>query len=133
MVRVAVEGDVPRIIDMIEALVAAVDGPVSPNRYSLRHTLLTMIASPMACVFVTDGGFIAGTLAPTIIGPDRFAHEFGWYASDRSGLALLTAFEAWAKENDARVRLSTGANAPDRLRDMLTRRGYRAAELAWVN
>ena len=56
------------------------------------------------------------------------AVEHGWWAADGSGLRLLRAYEAWAREKGAAfVTLSTGVDGPD-----LARLGYRRAEQAWV-
>ena len=87
-----------------------------------------LIQSPDAIVLVSDGGFIAGSLQPTIINPARVAMEHGWFARDRSGLRLLRAFEGWAADRGAvMVKMSTGAAGPD-----LGRLGYTMTEQNWV-
>lgn len=127
-VRWAAPADIPRVIDMIEALRAAVDGPIAVDRDWTGGVLRQLLASPSGCVFVSEGGFIAGMIQPTVISPAPVAKELGWWASDGSGLRLLRAFEAWAKERGVTlVQLST---APDGLN--LSRLGYARAELAWV-
>ena len=127
-VSVADARDVPRIVDMIEALRAAVHGPIPVDRAWTARTVSKLIGDPAGCVLVTEGGFIAGLIQPTIISPAPVAKELGWWASDGSGLRLLRAFEAWAKEQGADlVQLSTAPSGPD-----LERLGYQAAELAWV-
>ncbi len=127
-VRAAVDSDVPRIVEMIVALRDAVNGPIPVSRDWSMRTVAKLIADPDGCVFVTDGGFIAGLMQPTIINPLPIAKELGWWASDNSGLRLLRAFEAWAKGRRALlVQLSTAPEGLD-----LTRLGYARAELAWV-
>lgn len=127
-VRRATAADVLRIVDWVERLVVAVGGPVSVNRAWTARTIAGLMTDQSAVVFVTDGGFIAGAMRPTIINPEPVACEMGWFATDRSGLALLRAFEGWAHERGARlIQLSTGAAGPD-----LARLGYKLTERAWV-
>jgi hypothetical protein len=77
---------------------------------------------------LTAGGFIAGSLQPTVINPAPIAMEHGRWASDGSGLRLLRAFEKWARSEGATlIQMSTGVDGID-----LTRLGYRRVELAWV-
>lgn len=127
-VRLATYPDVLTIVDYVEQLREAVRGPVPVDRSWTASTVARLIASPDAVVFISDGGFLAGLLQPTVINPQPVAMEVGWYASDRSGLALLRAFEGWAAERGAMlVQLSTGAEGLD-----LSRLGYRKTEIAWV-
>lgn len=126
-VRRANAGDVLKIVDWVEQLVAAVGGAVSVNRAWTARTIAGLMTDQSAIVFVTDGGFIAGSLQATVINPDPVAFEHGWFATDGSGLRLLRAFEGWAAAHGALVRLSTAPTGMD-----LSRLGYRAAELAWV-
>ena len=128
MIRPATGSDVLSIVDMIERLRAAVDGPIPVDRAHAAAVVASLIADPDALVLVSDKGFIAGRLTPTIINPARIASELGWWAADGSGLRLLRAFERWAAERGALlVQLSTGAVGPN-----MSRLGYRRAEQAWV-
>lgn len=128
MIRPATMDDVARVVDWVEDLRVAVAGPVPVDRSWTARTVAGLIADDAGIVLVSDGGFIAGALRPTIISPQLIAQEMGWYARDGSGLRLLRAFEAWARQRGAAlVQLSTGVDGPD-----LTRRGYRRAEQAWV-
>ncbi|MBK4215811.1 hypothetical protein JJJ17_07735 [Paracoccus caeni] len=127
-VRPAVAGDILRIVDMVEDLRLAVDGPIPVDRAWTAQTLARLITSPDAVVLISEGGFIAGSLQPTVINPRLIAMEHGWFSRDRSGLALLRAFEAWAAARGAMlVQLSTGPAGLD-----LSRLGYRLAERAWI-
>lgn len=127
-VRLAGAQDVLRVVEMIEDLRAAVRGPIPVDRAWTARTVAGLIASDDGAVWVTDGGFIAGVIEPTIISPARVAKEMGWYSRDRSGLLLLRAFEDWARMRGATlIQLSTGAEGLD-----LSRFGYRIAEMAWV-
>ncbi len=128
LIRAATDADVLRIVDMIEDLRAAVDGLMPVSRPWTAAAVAALIQSPDALVLVSDGGFIAGSMQPTIINPARVAMEHGWYARDRSGLPLLRAFEAWATDQGAAmVKMSTGAVGPD-----LARLGYTMTEKTWV-
>ena len=128
MIREATTDDVLRIVDMVEALRLAVGGPVAVDRPWTSRTLAALLESPDGAVWLSGGGFIAGCLQPTIISPEIVAQECGWFATDRSGLQLLRAFEGWARERGATlIQLSTGPTGPD-----LTRLGYRRAEQAWI-
>lgn len=128
MIRPATGSDVLPIVDMIDRLRAAVDGPIPVDRTHTAAVVASLIADPDALVLVSGEGFIAGRLTPTIINPARIAQELGWWAADGSGLRLLRAFERWAADRGATlVQLSTGADGPD-----LSRLGYRRAEQAWV-
>ena len=127
-VRLAGAQDILRVVDMIEELRAAVRGPIPVDRAWTARTVAGLIASDDGAVWITDGGFIAGVIEPTIISPAPVAKEMGWYSRDRSGLLLLRAFEGWARMRGATlIQLSTGAEGLD-----LSRLGYRIAERAWV-
>ena len=128
MIRPATADDVLRIVDMVEALRLAVGGPIPVDRAHTAQTVAALLSSPDGAVWVSQGGFIAGVLTQTIISPVPVAQELGWFATDKSGLRLLRAFENWAQARGAAlIQLSTGPTGPD-----LTRLGYRRAETAWV-
>jgi len=130
IVRRATPADIPPVIDWIEGLVRAVDGPQQVCRIRTGETLAGLIASPNGIVLVSDGGFIAGCITQTVISPDPVAVELGWYATDRSGLRLLRAFEGWARDRGATlIKMSCNGGAAQRL---LERAGYRAAEIQMV-
>lgn len=127
-VRLAGAADVLRIVDMVEGLRAAVDGPVLVDRAHTAKMLAALIESPDGAVWVTQGGFLAASVQPSVVSPAPMAIEHGWWASDGSGLRLLRAYERWAREKGATLAmLSTGVSGPD-----LGRLGYRRAEQAWI-
>ncbi|GLS87681.1 hypothetical protein GCM10010873_26550 [Cypionkella aquatica] len=125
--RPATACDIPRITDLVERLIEASGIPQAVDRAHAQAVLMSLILRPDALVLVTEGGFLAASIERSVINPEPIACEHGWFATDRSGLRLLRAFEAWAKSHEARVRLSTGVAGPD-----LSRLGYRAVEMAWV-
>lgn len=130
MIRKAIEVDIPRLIDMTAALAASVRGPQQVCRLRTGETLASLLRNPHGAVFVSDGGFIAGQMMQTVISPDLVAFELGWFASDRSGLRLLRAFEAWAaKQGATLIKMSANGGAAQRI---LERRGYEVAEVQMV-
>ncbi|MCF7700558.1 hypothetical protein [Loktanella sp. M215] len=131
-VRLAADGaDVSHVVRLVLALTAAVEGP---QRVDVAHTgahVLRLMQSPTGVVYVSPGGFIAGEVGTTIITPELVAIEHGWFATDRSGLRLLSAFEIWAASMGCKgIKMSTGPTHAAAAR-ILERRGYRPAELAW--
>lgn len=130
MIQKAVEADIPRVIDMVEQLAAAVNGPQQVCRIRTGETLAGLIVRPEGGVWISDGGFIAGCITQTIISPDPVAIELGWWAGDRSGLRLLRTFEAWARERGAcLIKLSCNGGPAQHI---LARSGYRVAEIQMV-
>lgn len=130
VIRNATTQDIPRVIDMVERLREFVDGPISVDRIKTGETLAGFISSPQGVVMVSPGGFIAGFLAETFISRDPVAYEAGWYASDRSGLALLKRFERWAASSGATmVKMSCRGGYAQRI---LERSGYKVAEVQMV-
>lgn len=126
--RSATAADILSIVGMVEALRDAVGGPVPVDRAWTAQTLASLIASPDGAVWVSAGGFLAASIQRSVISPVPMAVEHGWWAADGSGLRLLRAYEAWAREKGAAfVTLSTAVDGPD-----LARLGYRRAEQAWV-
>lgn len=130
MIRPAIEADIPAVIDLIERLAVAVSGPQKPCRIRTGETLAGLLHDPQGVILVSDRGFIAGRIIQTVISPEPVAVELGWYAEDRSGLALLRAFEAWASDRGATlIKLSCNGGAAQRI---LERAGYRVAEIQMV-
>lgn len=130
VIRAAREADIPRIIDLVAALAASVRGPQRVCRIRTGETLAGLLRDPQGAVFVSGGGFIAGQIMQTVISPDKVAFELGWYASDRSGLRLLRAFETWAAEQGATlIKMSAKGGAAQRI---LERRGYAVVEVQMV-
>ena len=128
MIRPATASDILTIVDQVEALRAAVGGPVAVDRAWTARTLAALLESPDGSVWVSGGGFLAASIQRSVISPVPMAVEHGWWASDGSGLRLLRIYESWARDKGAAfITLSTGPTGPD-----LTRLGYWRAEQAWV-
>lgn len=130
LIRLAVEADIPRITDMVERLAAAVRGPQRVCRIKTGGTLASLLRGTDGAVWVSERGFIAGCITQTVISSDPVAVEMGWYAEDRSGLALLRVFETWAREQGAvLIKMSCAGGMAQ---ELLERSGYRSAETAMV-
>jgi hypothetical protein len=130
LIRKASEADIPRCIDMTELLAKSVGVPQRVCRLRTGATLVGLLRNPQGVLFVTGGGFIAGQVMQTVISFDPVAFELGWFASDRSGLGLLRAFETWAEEQNARlITMSAKGGAAQRI---LEQRGYAQAEVRMV-
>lgn len=125
-VRDATWEDIPRILDMVEALVGAVSGPIPVDRPHAGKVIAGLIGSDTGAVWRTEAGFLAAVLRPTIIHPDPIAVELGWFATDGKGLRLLKRFEEWATSNGARPQVSTAFGG------RLDRLGYQPVEQAWI-
>jgi hypothetical protein len=129
--RLATTDDISNIIRLIAQLRSAVNGPQEVDPAHTGKTVLRLMQQPTGVVYVTQGGFIAGEVGQTPINPALVAFEHGWFARDKSGLRLLIAFEKWAKDMGCTgIKFSTGTYT-DAASRILTRRGYRPAELAW--
>lgn len=129
VIRPATMQDIPRVIDLIEKLAAVVNG-LAVDRIKTGQTLAGLLVDSAGVVLVSEGGFIAGRVAETFINRDRVAFEMGWFAEDRSGLRLLRAFEAWARERGAvMIAMSCAGGTAQRI---LERAGYEAKEINMV-
>lgn len=130
MIHEASEGDIPKIIDMVECLVGTIDGPQKVCRLRAGQVLCGLVNDPSGVVFISGGGFIAGCIIQTVISPDPVSVELGWHASDKSGLRLLSRFEKWSAQQGASlIKVSCKGGAAE---EILRRRGYRLAESSWV-
>lgn len=92
--------DLPLLIEMGRAFHEAAQPEWPWDADGFRNTMAGLIKSGF--VKITDGGFIAGLIAPMPFSPDHIiAHEVLWWASDNSGARLMRAFRQWAKEQGA--------------------------------
>ena len=83
-------------------------------------------------VFIHDHGMIGGMMVPAYCGKSWvMAVELFWWA-DRHGLALLLAFEEWARDNGAsEIRMTTLADHP-KADAILRKRGYTPCEISYT-
>jgi GNAT superfamily N-acetyltransferase len=109
----------------------AASGMLAPfDAEATRVFVARLIEASGAVVLMHERGMIGGLLSPAYCAPQWvIAVELFWWA-ESGGMALLRAFEAWAKENGAsEVRMTTLAALP-RAEGVLKRAGYSPAELS---
>lgn len=83
-------------------------------------------------LFVTDKGFMAGLLTPSLICPGWvMAVELAWWSEDRKGIRLLHMFEEWARGNGANEIRMTTLSALPKAGAIMERVGYSSTEVSW--
>jgi GNAT superfamily N-acetyltransferase len=127
MIRRATAEDIPRIVAMgrrhhgMSAKNVAYDGD------SMAATVASLIAAPGGECLVSSYGSIAGVITPQFFNAQTVvALEVWWHSFDGTGLVLLDALEAWAREGGA-VELcitTLEAHRPKGATRVLTRRGF---------
>jgi hypothetical protein len=86
-------------------------------------------------VFLTDSGFIAGTIVSLPFSPNvRVATELAWYAPNGGGRELRSAFEQWGRDMGATlVQFSALADDKvDMVHDNMIKNGFNLAELQYL-
>lgn len=131
MIRAATMDDVPALVAFGRRFHEAAGQPFGFDPDAAAVFAQGVIASPAGCALVSDAGMIAGVLSPAYCAPDwRMAIEMAWWA-EKDGLALLRAFEAWARDAGAQeVRMTSLASLP-RADGLLKRLGYEPAEISY--
>jgi GNAT superfamily N-acetyltransferase len=129
VIRPAGEADLPLILDMGRELHAAtgLPGRYDPKHFAARVTRMDGFVSPR--------GAILGIVTPSMWSPDVLvAWEGFWWATDGNGMALLRAFEGWARESGAtRVQIGTQhAYRGEAVGRLLEREGYAMRETYWT-
>lgn len=124
--------DISHVVKHCIALQAAINSPQEVDPAWVGAKAVELMRSPFGVIFISSHGFIAGQIIQTFSNPAPVAVELGWFASDRSGLLLLRAFEVWAGQKGASaVKFSTGVPAGTAGR-ILEKRGFNPVEMAWV-
>lgn len=131
MIRPASLDDIPSLLAMGREFHAASGLPFSFDEAAMGRVLAGLIGSDQAVVLMTDRGVIGGALNPAYCDPSWImAVELFWWAKG-DGLALLRAFEDWAKEAGAsEVRMTSIYDLP-RADAILRRKGYRPLEISY--
>lgn len=97
---------------------------------AISDMLASLMASSHGAVLIGDAGVIGGALLPAYCAPSWvIAVEMFWWA-ESGGLRLLRAFEDWAREAGASEVRMTSLAAQPRAAEILSRRGYKAAEIS---
>lgn len=129
MIRKATGADVPQLVEWMRRFHEA-SGTVVP--FDAEYTAHFLRGLVDQGVVLTNGrGMVGGMIAPAFCNGNWIqAHELFWWA-ESGGLALLRAFEDWARgEGAAEVRMSSLASLP-RAGAVLRRKGYAATELSY--
>ena len=131
MIRAAVEADMHRLIEVGRKFHDAAGFKFDLDEDALGSFLSGLISSDQGAVLISDHGVIGGVLAPSYSNPSWvMAVELFWWA-ERDGLALLKAFEDWARSAGAsEVRMSSLASLP-RADVLLRHKGYAATEISY--
>lgn len=94
-VRRATPGDTDLVAELGHKFIHAAGMPPATVE-ECRTFCAHIIPQPMAGVFVSERGVIAGVAAPLYYKPSHMqVVELFWWAEDRQGQALLDAFEEW--------------------------------------
>ena len=143
MIRDARPQDVPAIVAMAGDLARATRMPIDVDAgwASAFVTALLACDDGLALIVERDRlavGMLIASVGQSSVSPVRIGVEHGWWCGPEArgwGLRLLGDYEAWASSRGCvAVRMSTAAEIADGagLGLLLTRRGYRAAEQAWI-
>lgn len=126
MIRRATSQDVELVAELGHKFIHAAGMPPATIE-ECRTFCAHIIPQPMAGVFVSERGVIAGVMAPLYYKPTHLqAVELFWWAEDGQGRALLDAFEAWAIEagaNDLNMSTLDHFSHPG-VEVLLKKRGY---------
>lgn len=129
MIRAATEVDIPALVTMGAAFHAASSLPFDYDA-DATAAFLTGIVPAGGC-FISPHGMIGGVLAPAYTQPQwLMAVELFWWA-ERDGLALLRAFEGWARENGANEVRMTSLHSLARADGLLRAKGFDPVEVSY--
>jgi len=129
LIRPATPDDLPAIVAMGRKFHAASGMPMAYDAPTVERFAAGLIAG--GGFFVGDAGMIGGALVPAYCDPSwLMAVELAWWA-ERDGMALLRAFEDWARESGAREVRMTSLAALPRADVLLRRKGYAATEISY--
>ena len=98
---------------------------MSKTEATLKHILQHGLA------IRSDHGAIVGIWMDDPFRDDEFLVELGWFASDSSGIELLSAFEQAGRERGVTEVRMTTLEANNRVGALLRRRGYTSLEHSW--
>lgn len=133
MIREAVAGDIPRIVEMgreFHALSPWRAVPFDPEAVAAFAARLI----EGGVILISDTGMLGGVLSPLYFNPAHaIAVEMFWWAKGGGG-ALREAFEAWASERGAWAGQMgvLGNEHAEAMGQMLQRHGYRLVESGYM-
>lgn len=127
MVRYATEDDLPRLLVLAQAEhTRSLWADTTFDPVATSETIRAFIGGAGRTLLTTQGGYLAGLIQPIGFSCSRtLALEYAWFAQDGSGMALLAAFERWAKRMGAFAVVVSEQGGAGRLSMVLgQRRGY---------
>lgn len=127
MIREATAADLPRVLEMGRRHHALCDDPAAYDEASMAGMLSRVLADDSAVCLVSEGGSLCGAIAPVFFNAGRVvAVELWWHAFDRSGAALLSAFEDWARSKGAHEVQAAAMQSyrPDAVGRVFRRHGF---------
>jgi len=129
MVRRATLDDAGRIIDLTQRFNDKYfDVPICLIRTTDR--VIWVIEEGIS--FVSDAGFIGGMIVEDLFRDWTVLQEFGWYAEDNSGRALLRAFVKAGRENSVDdIRICTLATSSEFVGGLLQQEGFAPLETSY--
>lgn len=137
-IRLATTDDVDRIAEIGLPFIELTG--IVTSKGEIADGLRTMMDAGVQAFVAVEDGAVEGVLIFSLYRPwfaprTAFASEMAWWVNPKhrgtAGLRLLTAFEQWARANDAQPTLSelVGISEVD---SILSRRNYRLTERAYV-
>jgi GNAT superfamily N-acetyltransferase len=130
MIRQATSDDLPRLMAVASEFWALSPWSSMVDMSEIAVCDLLEKAIEGGSCFVGERGVIFGFMGPVWAAPEhKIAVELAWWGAGE-GLALLEAFEQWAKDNGAiGVQMSTlGAEHDDKTEAKLRKAGYKVSE-----
>lgn len=126
-VRYATDRDVERIVALAqqEHQRSQWSGAVAFCSQHCERVVAGFIGEPGRVALVCDGGYLLGLTQHLGFSPQLAALEYAWYAADGRGLALLQAFDRWARGMGAEVIVVhdyAGGEQAGRMAGVLARR-----------
>ncbi|MFM7012462.1 MAG: hypothetical protein ACKO0Z_24565 [Betaproteobacteria bacterium] len=133
VIREATEGDIPQLLAMGEEFITSAGHEFDAE--VAEKTLRNLILSDTSVILVNDKctAMIGGLVYQNFFGKGIVAQELFWWASS-NGLALLQAFEDWAKDMgaDKVMMICLEKLSPERVGKIYMRRGYSPLEHSYV-
>lgn len=138
IVRAATLRDRFAMIRMAKAFLAESGLPLPCDPAHMEATGRRFIedADKLALVMERDGrvlGMLLAGVATSALAPVKIADELVWWvepAARGHGVRLLRAYEAWARDQGARI---VGMHAPDdEVAELYRRRGYGRTDTTWM-
>jgi hypothetical protein len=135
VIREAGLDDIPAIVELGGRQAALARICIGYDPASVAAMLENLIASPDGILLFDGTGMIGGICYPHPFNLSvKVGQEAFWYSEGGTGLALLDACEAKAKENGVRfwTMLAEETMRPKAVGRILERRGYRPLEHSYI-